>query len=940
NSSSSNPAYNDYSAMSTIVYAGESYPLTVTANAPGFAVSSTKAWIDWNQNGTFEASESFDLGTVAFGAGVTSNSPANVTVPLTAVGGRTIMRIRAASGTSVSACGNANNSEAEDYTVFVVPLHNTCATAFQVECGDTFWGETTGVAHSMPANACPFNGAASTGGQNWWKYVATVDETVTLSTCGNATFDTRISIFAGLDCNTLNCISMSDDQPGCSGGSSMASINAVAGNTYWIAVHGAGAQEGTYQLTVSCSPICAPPTNDGCDSAIALTSTLADGTATPAEFTNVCATVDAPNSSSGTMPVQGVWYSFNSGAYDHAVITLLDNVENSQYTASTLDYALYTGSCAGMGAINIVASEVDAAGRSVVNVTQNTDYMLLVYNTGGSGVAGTFGLMVEHPAYDDASITAINAPAAGLYCSSTMAPQITLLNNGDNNLTSVQITYGLSGGVNHTYTWTGNLPYGASLNVTLPAVAAEAGTGQTLTVTSNLPNGVADGITANDSKNVLLDVGGEGVMVNIMTDANPTGLTWEIIDMYYTPVASGGPYTAAQANTLISAQYCLSTDNTNCYMFNLTDSYGDGLCCDNGNGYWELRKPNGGLLLRDNFAAAVNGTISPTQPTANPGYGYGHSFCLPAGPANIAPTECGIFNNLLGNKVYANKVTGAANYQFEFSDPDAGFMRRIARPYNYVHFWDMVTNPLVPGVTYFARVRTDRDGPMAAAHFGTGCEMGLSLPQVVSCTQLIQAPAYGHSCNEVRTFNTNNSFIYAKPVQGATEYQFRINHGGEGYDQVFTRSTYILQLKWNNTVAPPLIDGYTYNVEMNVKVNGVYSGFCASSCTITIDNTGNRPEASIAQAMEGSSVQAALWPNPVRDGLVNLNIDGLLDAEQKISVDIQDIYGKQVFTQEYSNSGERFNTILNLSSNLASGVYMVNLTVNGERTAKQLTIIR
>ena len=85
---------------------------------------------------------------------------------------------------------------------------------------------------------------------------------------------------------------------------------------------------------------------------------------------------------------------------------------------------------------------------------------------------------------------------------------------------------------------------------------------------------------------------------------------------------------------------------------------------------------------------------------------------------------------------------------------------------------------------------------------------------------------------------------------------------------------------------------------------------------------------------------ASMWPNPVRDGQVNLNIDGLVDADQNITVDIQDIYGKQVFAQEFGNSGERFNTILNLSSDIASGVYMVNITVNGERTVQRLSIMR
>src|SRR5690606_8345129 len=103
----------------------------------------------------------------------------------------TLMRIRAANGFGMpSPCGNANNSEAEDYMLMVILVHNTCATAFPIACGDSYPGRTNGVAQSMPANACPFNGAASTGGQNWWKYEATASEIVSVSTCSSSGFDT------------------------------------------------------------------------------------------------------------------------------------------------------------------------------------------------------------------------------------------------------------------------------------------------------------------------------------------------------------------------------------------------------------------------------------------------------------------------------------------------------------------------------------------------------------------------------------------------------------------------------------------------------------------------------------------------------------------------------------------------------------------------------
>ena len=224
---------------------------------------------------------------------------------------------------------------------------------------------------------------------------------------------------------------------------------------------------------------------------------------------------------------------------------------------------------------------------------------------------------------------------------------------------------------------------------------------------------------------------------------------------------------------------------------------------------------------------------------------------------------------------------------------------------------------------------------MTSAHWGSGCEMGLA--PGVPCTQLIPAPNFGHSCNETRAFNKSYSYIYATPVAGATRYEFRIYNASEGYEETFIRNTYILQLKWNSSVAPPLLDGSTYNVAVSVRVGGVWSTGCTGDCTITIENGGSGMAASVEQTGVGV---ATLWPNPVRGGEVNLSITDLRDHEQKITVDVQDLYGKQVYAREYDNSGERFGTILQLPGDLASGVYLVSITVNGERTVQRLSIVR
>ena len=923
----------DFTSMVANVSPGSSYPISLTGNSDGNYTNYFTAFFDWDRNGTFET-------VVPIGSFTGSNCgtvvSGTINVPLTAQGGSSHMRIiKNYNSSPTDPCGSYSFGQVHDYTVMVEVSNQTCATAMAVTCGQSYGGYTVNIPHSMPSGACPFNGAASTGGQNWWTYTATGNDAVTFSTCGNAGFDTRISVFSGADCDNLTCMAMNDDSPGCNAGSSEVSINTTTGSTYWIAVHGAGAAEGSYQLYVSCGAVCAAPSNDACAGTTALANNLRDGSNTPATYTNACATVDGPTACSGAMPVSGVWFSFSTDDYGHALVTLLDHSDDPQYTATSLDYAVYSGACSGLGATAEVACATDANGFNVLNLTPNTNYLLLVYNNGSAGVSGTFGLMLEHAAHNDASIAALLSPAPGLLCGSTMAPEVTLLNNGDNDLTSVQINYGLSGGPVHTYNWTGNLAYGQSANVTLPSVPTVSGVGQTLAVSTSLPNGVADDMPANDSQSIIVDAGGEPVVLKVQTDNDASFFYWEIYDQAFSMVATGGYYPLP--NNLYSETLCLSTDNGNCYSLALYDDNGDGLCCSNGNGFWELRTVSGRLLLRDLFDGSIDGFSSPSGSTQTPSYGSGHNFCLPAGPANIMAYECGVFTNGMYDKVYSNKVTGATQYQFEFSNPDAGYMRRIARPHNYVVFYEMVSSPLVPGVVYFTRARTNEQGPLASAHWGSGCDLGLGIAQVVQCTQLIQAPAYGHSCNETRSFTAPYNYLYARPVTGATTYTFKITGDDGNYNSgiEFVRSTYILALGWGTAEAPALTDQTTYQVQVRVTVNGIEGAYCGNVCNVVIDNNPG-----LGGQVLPTLGNANLWPNPVRDGLVNMDLQGLQGADQRISVDIQDIYGQQVFAKEFGNSGERFSTILQLPKDIAAGVYMVNITVNGQRSVQRLSIIK
>jgi hypothetical protein len=124
-------SYSNYSAEhSTDVSQFATYELEViTKYTLGPITSSAYCWIDWNQDGVFQNSESTALNWVKDSAHWHGGSPpryygifrSNVTVPGNATLGNTVMRIRVIdiNCAQVSSCGASNYGEVEDYGINV-----------------------------------------------------------------------------------------------------------------------------------------------------------------------------------------------------------------------------------------------------------------------------------------------------------------------------------------------------------------------------------------------------------------------------------------------------------------------------------------------------------------------------------------------------------------------------------------------------------------------------------------------------------------------------------------------------------------------------------------------------------------------------------------------------------------------------------------------------
>ncbi len=129
--SNSNDAYTNYTSVSTTVIKGSTFTLNVDANTRertgnwlfGYTYYRVygKVWIDWNQNGTFEIAERYDLGN----RNTDGNLNINITIPTTALTGATRMRVRVIDENNNNACDNGANGEVEDYTIIVADQNAT-----------------------------------------------------------------------------------------------------------------------------------------------------------------------------------------------------------------------------------------------------------------------------------------------------------------------------------------------------------------------------------------------------------------------------------------------------------------------------------------------------------------------------------------------------------------------------------------------------------------------------------------------------------------------------------------------------------------------------------------------------------------------------------------------------------------------------------------------
>ena len=263
------PEHEDFTAVSTLLEEGQSYPIILEGNTNGNNTNRFVVFVDWNQNGVLDdAGEVYEMtvllnnSTGVDGKQVTGT----ISIPMGAKIGTTRMRVKKISGTTnfLNPCLGANLGQAEDYTLEVVaagyfpPSNDDCSDAIAIGCGDSLMGSTKNATTNYATPVCGNVSATSPGVWYVLDDNSNMPGDITVSLCGsNTDFDTKLSVFSG-DCTNLVCVDGNDDACGDQSEVTFASD----GNTvYYIHVHGYDGQTGNFELQITCDPIIGTPEN-------------------------------------------------------------------------------------------------------------------------------------------------------------------------------------------------------------------------------------------------------------------------------------------------------------------------------------------------------------------------------------------------------------------------------------------------------------------------------------------------------------------------------------------------------------------------------------------------------------------------------------------------------------------------------------------------------
>lgn len=183
--------------------------------------------------------------------------------------------------------------------------------------------------------------------------------------------------------------------------------------------------------------------------------------------------------------------------------------------------------------------------------------------------SGTFPSLLGLEYQNDAALIAVHN--VDRTCVNQVAPVITIQNNGEQTLNSLDIQYSINGGDVHTYTWTGSLTSLHTTDVELPGINFNLQENNIL----NVEIAANDQNSTNDSSSTSFlsapDAQTNQLVLTINTDNKGSQTRWIIRNSNNQTVQQGNGYGNNQTYNID-----ITLPGTDCYSFRVLDTGSDG----------------------------------------------------------------------------------------------------------------------------------------------------------------------------------------------------------------------------------------------------------------------------------------------------------------------------------------------------------------------------
>lgn len=185
---------------------------------------------------------------------------------------------------------------------------------------------------------------------------------------------------------------------------------------------------------------------------------------------------------------------------------------------------------------------------------------------------------------------------------SSLPLELNIENKGASPLTNATITATVNGTEVASLDWTGSLEQFQSEEVSLGNYTPVAQDQVTFTITAaSDAQGNNNSINKTISKAPVVSI--SKLTVAVTTDRYGSEVRWRLRKGNNQVVLSGGPYTDQSSNgsyPQVEKTYNLPIGAVECYKFEITDDFGDGICCGYGDGKFEVKDENGTVLVDGN----------------------------------------------------------------------------------------------------------------------------------------------------------------------------------------------------------------------------------------------------------------------------------------------------------------------------------------------------